>query len=543
MRREKEAKRYMIGLGVSFLILAVIRHVSHFLESGHTRPCYFYMISQIGCILLVSCWLLTVQGRIIHSGIRKLMMGMGGMFLVYHLMQMIKYCLFTENMNVSRYMWYGYYIPMTFIPLFLLYIIRSLSVPWEKDVGATWKLLVIPAVLICLGFMTNDLHQLAFGIPNWSDNGRTLGPIYFLYLAFMAVVFILAVCCTVRISRNIRNKKTLLYPAVPLLIGILYLIVYTVKNEWITINGQELLEIAEIFAFMVIGFTESCIQTGLIPSNMGYRKLFALTDISARVSDINGKTVFETHGSKNDSEEFDERCTVCAPVTGGSFFYDVDIGALNRLNRELDETTANIETRNVLLQHENEIAEERKKSEAAIRIYDRISEIVSPQVLEIQKLLSLAGDEERFRKDLSRVAVLNTYIKRRSNMELEAEGDGMLPFAELVTAVTESLEYIRLSGTETFLSASGEGRCRAELIRTAYHDFEKVAEAVLGKTEYMTVRLEWKDDVLYIRFLLTSRLGLANFSGLEFEDCRVSFTTEENDAELALCFSEGGDGR
>lgn len=543
MWREKEAKRYMIGFGVSFLILAVIRHVSHFLESGHTRPCYFYMISQIGCILIVSCWLFTVQSRIIHSGIRKLMMGMGGMFLMYHLMQMAKYCLFIENVDVCRYIWYCYYIPMTFIPLFLLYIIRSLSVPWEKDIGVRWKLLVIPAVLICLGFMTNDLHQLAFGIPNWSDKGRTLGPIYFLYLAFMAVVFILAVCCTVRISRNIKNKRAPLYPAVPLLIGILYLIVYTVKKEWITINGQELFEMAEVFDFMMIGFTESCIQIGLIPSNMGYKKLFSLTDISARVADGNGKTVFETHGSKSGPEGSDERRSVRVSVTGGSLFYDMDIGVLNRLNRELDETAADIETRNALLQHENEIAEERKKSEAAIRIYDRISEIVSPQVLEVQKLLSFDGDEEQFRKNLSRSAVLNTYIKRRSNMELEDGEDGTLPFGELVTAVTESLEYLKLSGTETFLSAYGEGRCRSDLIRTAYRDFEKVAEAVLGKAEYMTVRLERKDSGLNIRFLLTAHTGLAKLRELEFDDCRVSFTTEENDAELALCFSEGGDGR
>ena len=535
----------MFGFILAFVLLTVVRHVSHYFEHSHDDPCYFYMISQIGCVLIICCWLITVQSRIIQSGIKKLMLGIGGLFILYHTMQMIKYCLFAENADVGRYMWYGYYIPMTLIPLIAVYILRSLSVPEKTDIGGSWKALGIPAALICAGFMTNDLHGLAFFIPNWYENGdkgRTLGPIYYLYLLFMAVLLVLGICCAVRMNKNTKNKKRLLYPAVPLLLGIIYLVLYTVKKPWVTINGQELWEMAEVFNFMMVGFLEVCIQIGLIPTNMGYKKLFALTDISARVENTKGETVFHTQGAENDHTSSGEYRTVRTPVTGGMFIYDMDIGTLNRLNEELNEATDALETRNELLRHENEISEERKKSEAAIRIYDRIADIVSPQTEQIQKLLSDDKDEEKLRRNLARTAVLNTYIKRRSNMELEARKDGTLPFGELVTAVAESLEYSKLSEAETYLSSAGDGNCRAELIINAYRCFEKVLEAVLGKAEYMTVRIE-KSDTVLIRILLNSQTKLPDFSKLGLDDCKTEYVTEDNDTELRLCFSEGGDGQ
>lgn len=545
MWKDKESKRYMFGFILAFAFLTVIRHVSHFIERSHDDPCYFYMISQIGCILIISCWMITVQSRIIQSKIKKLMLCAGDLFIMYHTMQMIKYCLFAENADVCRYMWYGYYIPMTIIPLVAVYILRSLSTPEKADIGGFWKALSIPAVLICICFMTNDLHGLAFYIPNWYENGdkgRILGPIYYLYLAFMAILLVLGIVCAVKMSKNGKNKKRLLYPAIPLLLGTIYLILYTVKKPWVTINGKELFEIAEVFDFMMVGFLETCIQIGLIPSNMGYKKLFALTDISARVENEKGETVFHTQGAENKRARSGEYRTTRIPVTGGVFVYDMDISTLNRLNKELNETTSAFEARNELLRHENEISEERKKSEATIGIYDRIADIVSPQTQQIQKLLSEDGDEEKFCRNLARSAVLNTYIKRRSNMELEAQKNGTLPFRELVTAVAESLEYSKLSGTATYLSFSGEGRCPSDLVINAYRCFENVLEAVLEKVEYMTVRLEKADTVL-IRFLLNQKAELPDFSKIGLDDGKIECVTEENDTELRLCFSEGGDGQ
>ena len=209
MGKEKEARRYVIGFALVFVLLALVRHTSHFFEGSHARPCYFYMISQIGSVLIVSCWMLTVQSRIIDTRIRRLMLSAGALFLLYFSMQMVKYCLLAENSDVGRYMWYGYYIPMTLIPLMAFYILQYLSAPGAPSAEKRQRLLLIPAALLCLGFLTNDFHGLAFYIPNWyesGDKGRTLGPVYYLYLAFMAVLLVLALRSAVRLRRNMKSR-------------------------------------------------------------------------------------------------------------------------------------------------------------------------------------------------------------------------------------------------------------------------------------------------------------------------------------------------
>ncbi len=545
MWRDKEARRYMIGFVSAFLLFTGLRIAANSIDFTPERPFFLYMISQIGCVLIISCWMLTVQSRIIHRKVRRLMLGIGGLFLLYFFMQMIKYCLFSEDVTICRYMWYGYYTPMTLIPLLAFYILQYLSVP-EESINTHWRLLAFPAVLICLAFLTNDFHQLVFGLPygyEAVDKGRTLGTFYFFFIGYIALLFILGMRSMILMYRNRKGKKKLIYPAVPPVIGTLYYIMYAVKPEWIMANGVKLFEIPETFAFIMIGFLEVCIQIELIPSNMGYDKLFSLTGIPARIEDLSGNTVYATKGADNLLEESENHHVMQTAVTGGSFYYDVDLSVLNRLNRELDETTANLEARNELLRHENEIAEEREKSEAAIRIYDRISELVRPQILEIQKLLSEdPADEERFRKNLVRSAVLNAYVKRRSNMELEAQKDGTLPFKELVTATAETLEYLKLSGAEAFLSSSGEGSCPAGQICRSYHAFEGVAEAIVGVVDYVTVRLTLGDAVR-IRFLLSGKTELPDLSGLPLSGCEMEYQKEESDTELLLCISEGGDGQ
>lgn len=544
MWKDKASRYYLVSFFSAFFLFAFIRHGTYPIEARHDSQYYFYMISQLGSAMIVSCWMITVQIRIIDSNIRKMMLYTGGLFILYFSMQMVKYCIFVQEKTVVRYMWYGYYIPMTLIPLTSLYILRYLSVPEEETLNKRWKMLLIPAALICIGFLTNDIHQLAFGIPNWNETGdkeRTLELIYFVYLAFMAVLLVLAVYSVYRMRKNVKIRKKLLLPAIPLVIGIIYIVIYSVKPSLISINKHHFLELAEVFALMMITFLEIFIQIGMIPSNVGYRKLFSLTGIPARIKDNKGEMVFATKGAETDKSETQDCHVVEIPVVGGSFSYDVDLSELNRLNRELDETTTVLEARNELLRYENEITEEKEKADATIRIYDSIAEIVRPQVMEIHDLLADADNEERFRNNLVRTAVLNAYVKRRSNMELEAQkNDGALPFKELVTAVSESLEYIKLSGTETFVSSSGDGKCQASHITDAYVAFEKIAEIILGKVQYLTVRLVMDNDIS-IRFMFDGKAQLPDLSSFKCDGCRIDYSTDENDVELLLCIEKGGD--
>lgn len=117
-----------------------------------------------------------------------------------------------------------------------------------------------------------------------------------------------------------------------------------------------------------------------------------------------------------------------------------------------------------------------------------------------------------------------------------------VPFKELVTAAAETLEYFKLSGAETFLSSSGEGSCPAARIIRAYQAFESVCEYILGKADYLTVRLERSRDIR-LRMQLSGENGLPNLTGLTLDGCDVAYSAEESDAELLIRILEGGDGQ
>lgn len=78
--------------------------------------------------------------------------------------KVMKYYICTD-VNVSRYFWYLYYLPLVGIPLYTLF--ASLFIGKTEDYRLKWqvKLLYIPAALLFLMIMTNDLHEFAFSFP------------------------------------------------------------------------------------------------------------------------------------------------------------------------------------------------------------------------------------------------------------------------------------------------------------------------------------------------------------------------------------------
>lgn len=57
---------------------------------------------------------------------------------------------------------------------------------------------------------------------------------------------------------------------------------------WKIVSKDMTATLCLLFALII----ESCIQSGLIPSNTGYAQLFAASTISAQITDQNGKCIY-----------------------------------------------------------------------------------------------------------------------------------------------------------------------------------------------------------------------------------------------------------
>ena len=115
-------------------------------------------------------------------------------------------------------------------------------------------------------------------------------------------------------------------------------------------------------------------------------------------------------------------------------FVNFPMEQVKKLNRQIADASQQIETRNAYIAEENRIKQEQAELETRNRLYERVSSIVRPQIEKIDTLINTpegCGD-----KELANIAVLQAYIKRRSNMELLA-ASGTLTAQELASAVAQ----------------------------------------------------------------------------------------------------------
>ena len=124
-------------------------------------------------IALYIGWGISVSKRIIQTQVRHYMVSVSGLMVFWFVIRTIKY-FFITDIGIIRQLWYWFYLPMLFIPLFSLFVAISLGKPENARLSKTALLLLyIPTLLCLLLVLTNDLHQLVFAFSEgkeWTDN-------------------------------------------------------------------------------------------------------------------------------------------------------------------------------------------------------------------------------------------------------------------------------------------------------------------------------------------------------------------------------------
>ena len=165
---------------------------------------------------------------------------------------------FVADAEIKRYLWYLYYLPMLFIPLFSLFVAISLGKPANARLSKTVLLLLyIPTVLCLLLVLTNDFHQLVFSFPKgevWTDknNGYTFG--YYIVLGWEIICALAAFVIMLIKCRHSQRKKYL--PFLLLICSIGYALIYVSGAEWMQLIGGD---ITAAQCLMFTGILECCI--------------------------------------------------------------------------------------------------------------------------------------------------------------------------------------------------------------------------------------------------------------------------------------------
>ena len=443
-------------------------------------------------IALYIGWGISVSKRIIQTQVRHYMVSVSGLMVFWFVIRTIKY-FFITDIGIIRQLWYWFYLPMLFIPLFSLFVAISLGKPENARLSKTALLLLyIPTLLCLLLVLTNDLHQLVFAFSEgkeWTDNNMNYAfGYYFVFgwemLCGLAAFIIMLIKC-----RHSQRKKYL--PFLLLACSIVYAFIYVSGVEWMQIIGGD---IAAAQCLMFTGILESCIQCGLIQTNTGYEELFMVSRLGAQITD-QGNTVClasSNAGGLTDEQRMSakthpvlaDKTTLIKskPIRFGHVLWQEDVSELTEAIEQIEENCRDLSERNRIrrknLETKKKILSLQEKNRAA----DVLNRETTGQISMIEHLLTqydTENDAQKREKLLAGAAVLGAYIKRYGNLLLVSHREETADIRDLSRCFEDSFVNLELLDVKCLCTLPADVILATKDMLRIYRTFETILEDCL----------------------------------------------------------------
>ena len=498
---------------------------------------------------LLAAWGISVQTRIIQTQVRRYLLVIAGLMLLWLTLRTVKYN--TYHMTAERFLWYGYYLPMLFIPVLAVLVALSLGKPENYRLPKWTHFLYLPSALLFLLVLTNDLHQLVFFFPTGvlSTREYDYGIGYYVVLAWMvlcaaaALVIILAKC------RIPQSRRYLWLPVVPFALALGYCAAYIKGVYWVWLLAGDL---TVSMCLIITAIFESCIQCSLIQSNTHYAELFHASTIGALITDRDFSVACAAENARSvDSQTLmaaAESPVVTAdgiriseaPIRWGHVFWEDDISPMLAVLKELDDTREELQSYGSILQAENAQKARRKKLEEQERLYRAMQEKAAAPAVRLSNLAkALQGvqDADAARFLLWKMTVIGAYLKRRSNLIFLADRDGMVPVSEVALCLNESMDNLRLHVRRCASRLDFEGELRLETAAALYDFFEAAIELAMDDLSGAAANVTRKEDASVLSLMLQCGTDLTSL-GASYPDAFVE--NEDGVWYCTLSVREGG---
>lgn len=327
----------------------------------------FSLLAHVILLSLVIFWGVSIIHRIIRKDLRLYLLIIAIFILFFLVVRMIKYGLTKNDDILNRYLWYSYYVSQCLIPPTLLLASLSIETKDGKPLKKTWFLIFIPAIILLSLIYTNDLHQLTF-IFEYSENDFSYkhGIVFYLAIIWEILITIISIIIMIIKCQVSACRKKIWIPIFTFL-GCVF-----ISTICFLVNISSF-KIPELLCFSCILIIESCIDIGLIPSNINYEKYFYHSMCSAFITDENLQVIYRSKSSLSlDKEQL--KAAIISPIMidkntkfygtkihGGYTFRSEDLSLINEINNGLQEAKQQTKEENDIIEAENEIKKQSAK--------------------------------------------------------------------------------------------------------------------------------------------------------------------------------------
>ena len=489
--RRPQKRKYGLMLLVAALIACAIaarvasRYIHDMVSLGIVRT-----VIYIG---LLTAWGISVRTRIVQTQVRRYLLAEAGLMLLWLLLRTVKYNIY--NTDAERFLWYGYYLPMLFIPVLAVLVALSLGRPENYCLPKWTRLLYLPSALLLLLVLTNDLHQLVFSFPSGilSDADYSYGIGYYMVLAWIVLCAAAALVLILVKCRIPRSRHFLWLPVVPFVLALAYCAAYIEGVYWVWLLAGDL---TVSLCLIITSIFESCIQCGLIQSNTGYDALFAASTVRARITDghfqlqavsataVRPLSQIEMYrAAGGETVHLDGQTLLRShPIHQGYVFWEEDITELSAVTTQLEQTREELRDTGDVLKEESVQKARWLRLTEENRLYDMMERATQTQVELLNGYLTqlrITEDELQARRLLGKIVAVGTYIKRRSNLIFVAGQRGAVDAGELQLCLNESAANLALCGVDCKTSVMLEGPLPPAQAGAVYDLFEAAAELSL----------------------------------------------------------------
>ncbi len=455
-----------------------------------------FLLSICIYIGLYSYWIMSIYKRIMQSHVRTYLMSIGILIIFWVTIRAIKWIAFEFVIFEDRILWYLYYIPMILLALFFFFTSLCVGENEEYRLNRKWQLLYIPALLLIVLVLTNDIHGLAFDIDTLSHalgQDYSHGVVYYLVLLFilsmvlMSSYIILRKFCGSKIP-----KKAALWPSIVIVVTLLYNIMYIVQPSY---GIGYYLDLTIFGCTMAIALLESFIKTGLIHSNMGHKQFFAMSDIKAQILNSKGDVVYICENAlplaKDDFEKLkntqtasldDDMLSHIAPINGGYVVWNSEVSQIQRMIKELKLLNDRLYKEVDLLTVENEQKSESARLQKLSDLHDIMLKEILPFSEKIQSKISKSSKTRstELKQLLFETSMVSTYIKRKINLILTEQTEKCISTQEIKLCFLESFQLLRLYGKTCEMNIVKEYDMNLDMAMASFDLYQSIIE----KTQY-----------------------------------------------------------
>ncbi len=492
------------------VLLIVCAVIFRILGNNGIYPITLGLLRTFIYIGLYIWWGISVSKRIVQAQVRRNLVAVALLNVFWLVIRSMKYY-FVSDPVLSRQLWYWYYFPMLFIPLFSVFVSMSLGKPENYRLPKWTSLLYIPTVLCLILVVTNDFHQLVFAFPAgevWSDKNNDYVFGYFLIIVWEIICALTSFTIMIIKCRLSQRKKYL--PLILLCICIVYALIYASGAEWMQIIGGD---ITAVQCLMFTSIFESCIQCGLIQTNTGYEALFEAGTFRAQITDTDYHTKYDSANSPKLSENvmrsaengafsLDKNTVLKSnPIEGGRVLWLEDISDIVALLKELEENKETIAESNLLEQENYRTKLKINTLQEKNRLYDLLQDQTAHQIDLLDSLFAQYNTETNYEKRrslLAKIAVIGAYIKRRGNLMFIGEKSATTDTAELSLCLEESFANLELMGVECAIDIPSNKKIDTTDAIRVYDFFESVTEAAIDDMRSVWLKARsLKDSVIF----------------------------------------------